>query len=83
MILIIVNGLSSIGNALIALAEEVRFKIKHGVKKAISLVGGGSSVMVRSHGLLTKPSDNVNVERSVRLSAIISEQIDTNSLNYY
>lgn len=75
LILMVVDGRSSNGSAGLTLSEVAGFMMTLGVKQAINLDGGGSSVMVCPDGLLTKPSDSGNVERSVPTSVIISEQL--------
>ncbi|MDO9154319.1 MAG: phosphodiester glycosidase family protein [Paludibacter sp.] len=74
LVLVVVDGRNSNGSVGITLAELANFMMTLGVKHAINVDGGGSSVMVGPEGLLTKPSDSGNVERSVPTSVIISEQ---------
>lgn len=74
LILVVVDGRNSNGSAGLTLSELANYMLSTGVKNAINLDGGGSSVMVNTDGLLTKPSDSGNIERSVPTAIIISEQ---------
>ncbi len=75
LILMVVDGRTMNGSAGMTLAEMANLMLKLGVKQAINLDGGGSSVMVTPYGLANKPSDSGNVERSVPTAVIITEQL--------
>ncbi|MGB4413791.1 MAG: phosphodiester glycosidase family protein [Paludibacter sp.] len=75
LILMVVDGRNSNGSSGLTLSEVAAYMLSLGVKQAINLDGGGSSVMACQDGLLTKPSDSGNVERSVPTSVIISEEL--------
>jgi hypothetical protein len=75
LVLVVVDGRNANGSAGLTLSELANYMMSLGIKNAINLDGGGSSVMAGTDGLLTKPSDSGNIERSVPTAIIISEQL--------
>jgi hypothetical protein len=75
LILMVIDGRDSNNSAGMTLSEVANFMMTLGVKQAINLDGGGSSVMATPYGLANKPSDSGNVERAVPTAVIIAEQL--------